>query len=39
LANEESIFSNSVKYFMKYRKMGDGLFSERSLKEALVEEN
>ena len=26
----------SVKYFMKYRKMGDGLFSERSLKEALV---
>jgi hypothetical protein len=26
----------SVKYFMKYRRMGDGLFSERSLKEALV---
>src|SRR5262249_2016161 len=27
---------NAVKHFMKYKRSGDGLFSERSLKEALV---
>ena len=27
---------NAVKHFMKYKRSGDGLFSERSIKEALV---